>query len=207
MMQLTCLWITKAYTKSVCSTVTDFKLGKRWWGSQSKLAKSFRRDKSCTAVTDSTTGITSAGAHTRVTSRETYITTTKSYGYSLQDDILSNSIACVFRSVTDWHLSSEKPYPATGFDPGIRLPRKTPPDCMADMLNRILKILESITDIRTAVKKSGWIYPGSSLLIAHGVSKFTRKTEVRCALIDFAYAHEHNNELPPDEVDDGLGTL
>lgn len=32
------------------------------------------------------------------------------------------------------------------------------------------------------------------------------KNEVRCALIDFAYAHEHNNELPPDEVDDGLGT-
>lgn len=62
-----------------------------------------------------------------------------------------------------------------GFDPGIRLPRKTPPDCMADMLNRILKILESITDIRTAVKKTGWIYPGSSLLIAHGVSKFTRR--------------------------------
>lgn len=94
-----------------------------------------------------------------------------------------------------------------GFDTGIRLPRKTPSDCMADMLNRILKTLESITDIRTAVRKSGWIYPGSSLLIAHGLSKFTRKTEVRCALIDFAYAHEHNNELNSDEVDDGLGTL
>lgn len=115
-------------------------------------------------------------------------------------------MTCVFPSVTDGHLSSEKPYPATRFDLGIRLPRKTPPDYMADTLNRILKTLESITDIRTAVKKSGWIYPGGSLLIAHGVSKFTRKTEVRCGSIDFAYAHEHNNELPPNEVDDGLGT-
>lgn len=61
-------------------------------------------------------------------------------------------MTCVFPSVTDGHLSSEKPYPATRFDLGIRLPRKTPPDYMADTLNRILKTLESITDIRTAVK-------------------------------------------------------
>lgn len=116
-------------------------------------------------------------------------------------------MACVFPSVTDWHLFSKKPHLTLRTDPSSRLQRKTSSDYMADMLSRTLKTIESVTDIRTAMKESGWSYPGSSLLIAHGVSEFTGKTEVRCALIDFAHAHEHNDELPPDGVDDGLETL
>lgn len=116
-------------------------------------------------------------------------------------------MACVFPRVTDLHLPSEKPYLASETDPSSWLQRKKSSDYMADMSNRALKSLESVTDIRTATKESGWSYPGSSLLIAHGVSKFTGKTEVKCALIDFAHAHKHNDELPPDGVDDGLETL
>lgn len=187
--------------------VADFKLGKRWWGSRSGRAKRLRHDKSCAATTSGTTGIMFAGAHTWVPGKETCVSTTKSYGYSLRDDNLSDSMACVFPSVTDWHLFSKKPHLTLRTDPSSRLQRKTSSDYMADMLSRTLKTIESVTDIRTAMKESGWSYPGSSLLIAHGVSEFTGKTEVRCALIDFAHAHEHNDELPPDGVDDGLETL
>ncbi|OWT41083.1 inositol/phosphatidylinositol kinase [Cryptococcus neoformans Bt1] len=188
-------------------TVADFKLGKRWWGSESRQAKRFRHDKSCAATTSSATGILFAGAHTWVPGQETCVPTTKSYGYSLREETLSDSMACVFPSVTDLHLPSEKPYLASETDPSSCLQRKKSSDYMADMSNRALKSLESVTDIRTATKESGWSYPGSSLLIAHGVSKFTGKTEVKCALIDFAHAHKHNDELPPDGVDDGLETL
>ncbi|WVQ85319.1 hypothetical protein IAT38_007484 [Cryptococcus sp. DSM 104549] len=190
-------------------TVGDFKISKRTWGLEADSKKRARQDASAAGSTSGSCGVMFAGGVTYLPTRGAYVRSTNRYGHDLTEETLSDSIACIFPSVLDPLLPSERARTSDSSAP-LTLPLdELPPNALAlekNMLSTLRASRSQLSQLADAIARTGWDFPGSSALVAYGEEEATGKWVVRTGWIDFTHAHKTGLEdgVPGDGVPEGF---